>query len=399
MSIIETVLLMSFSMVALLSFHYSIVILAIILTVIVTFLPRLFNKKAKKATEKLLKAKNGYLAKNLDVFEGYNILFSSNRLEILPRLISKNSDLFRKEKIAYARNYGLISILIGLISLTSQILFSIYTGFLVTQNVVSLGVLGSAGNIAAHIFNALIIFSNYTMSIKATSEIFNKFDVVDGGEYVAPADVKFESLILDDLSVKFSDKTVLSRVSLRIERGKNYAIVGESGSGKTTLFNAILGRIAEYEGTIYLNDKNLNTLPHTTIANTIAYAQQDKHLFNDTILNNVTLWKTVNQAQIDAVLTLTNMKHFDLNSNAKQSNLSEGEKQRLILARTLLLEKEVLFIDEGTSNLDRENALEIENRLLKLTEKTIVMITHHLDDSLKKDVDKVFHLQDMNCQE
>lgn len=392
LSIVETVLLMAFSIIALMSFHYSIVILTLVLTLVVTFLPRFLSKKAQIITERFLKAKNGYLSKNLDVLEGYGIFFSANHLALISKLISKNGTLYRNERINYARNYGLMSSLIALISVSSQILMAIYVGYLVTKNLATLGVILSAGTIANHVFNALTSFSKHTLSIKAIAPLLDKFNIEDSLGFESQETIEFTSLELDSLSVSFAGKRVLEKISLKFERGKKYAIVGESGSGKTTLFNAILGRIADYDGLIFFNDKNVKFTPSYNMANSIAYAQQDKHVFNDTIRNNLTLWKDMDGKRVDAVLAMMNIKHFDLDANAVAANLSEGEKQRLILARMLLLEKDVFFIDEGTSNLDGENATEIEKRLLQMPNTTVVIITHHLSHANAHYFDHVFRL-------
>ncbi|CAM3687679.1 ABC transporter ATP-binding protein [Erysipelothrix urinaevulpis] len=392
LNMIETTFLMSFSLIALFSFHYSIAILTVVLTIVVTFLPRFFNKKSQVITEKYLSSTNQYLSKNLNILEGVNILFSLNRIELLTKLITQNNHKFKDEKILYVKQNGVINLFIALISITSQMSLSVYTGYIATEGLITLGVLGSVGNIAANVFNSLTVFSRDMISINSVSSILQKFEIDEIVKNDSKISNQFTSLEISNLSLDFGEKEIFKDVNLSFQKGRKYAITGESGSGKTTLLNLILGRVKNYEGSIYLNNIDIKELSNRDISQLIGYAQQDKHLFNDTIYNNITLWGSIDDSNLLSVLELVNLNNLNTTLNAVKANLSDGEKQRLILARLILQGNDVFFIDEGTSNLDKKNADEIVRKLLELKETTIVMITHHLSDEFENEFDQVVNL-------
>lgn len=190
---------------------------------------------------------------------------------------------------------------------------------------------------------------------------------------------------------------VLENVSLLIPEHKVTAIVGASGSGKTTLVKLMLGFYTPNKGAVKVNDTPLESInPHLWRAKTGA-VMQDGFIFSETIAQNI----AVGEEQIDIerlrhAVTVANIRDFidslPLGYNTKigmeGNGISQGQKQRLLIARAVYKNPEFLFFDEATNALDANNEKEIMEHLHEFYKgKTVVVVAHRL--STVKDADKI----------
>ena len=197
---------------------------------------------------------------------------------------------------------------------------------------------------------------------------------------------------------------VLDNVSLVIPEHKVTAIVGASGSGKTTLVKLMLGFYSPNKGSMKVGDASLENInPHLWRAKTGA-VMQDGFIFSETIAQNI----AVGEEQIDVerlrhAVAVANIRDFidslPLGYNTKigmeGNGISQGQKQRLLIARAVYKNPEFLFFDEATNALDANNEKEIMEHLHEFYKgKTVVVVAHRL--STVKDVDKIVVL-DRGC--
>ena len=174
-------------------------------------------------------------------------------------------------------------------------------------------------------------------------------------------------------------------------------IVGRSGSGKTTLVDIILGLIKPNKGEV----KFLNTNNNLFEFNNFAYISQTPCIFKGSLANNITFKKDLKDINKEKLLDILNTvkiynKNVDddllnVNINLEGQNLSGGQKQRISIARALYHDCEILIVDEGTSNLDKESEIKVYKLLEKIkSNKIILFITHKMLD--EKYFDKVVDL-------
>ena len=197
---------------------------------------------------------------------------------------------------------------------------------------------------------------------------------------------------------------VLDNVSLVIPEHKVTAIVGASGSGKTTLVKLMLGFYSPNKGSMKVGDASLENInPHLWRARTGA-VMQDGFIFSETIAQNI----AVGEEQVDVerlrhAVTVANIRDFidslPLGYNTKigmeGNGISQGQKQRLLIARAVYKNPEFLFFDEATNALDANNEKEIMEHLHEFYKgKTVVVVAHRL--STVKDADKIVVL-DRGC--
>ncbi len=188
---------------------------------------------------------------------------------------------------------------------------------------------------------------------------------------------------IKNLTYSTKDKELFSKINWDLYLGKCTMLIGENGSGKTTLSKIIIGIIKDYSGEVFLNGKLVNNYTLAEIGKEVGYCFQnpDKQIFNPTVKDEMTF---VNRF-IDYGLTDYKelLKQFNIEhlSNSKTLTLSQGEKRRLALATTFLLNPKFLVLDEPTSGLDFKNRSQLYRIINSLRDKGIgfLIITHDMD--------------------
>ena len=191
--------------------------------------------------------------------------------------------------------------------------------------------------------------------------------------------------------------------SLQIKSGAKIAIVGASGTGKSTIAKLLLKLYTFETGNISINGVDLKDISTEIIRNKIAYVSQDTSLFNISIRENLLLgnkdYDNINEIQKackivkihDYIMSLPFQYDTVLEENG--SNLSTGQKQRLMLARAILRKPQILLLDEATSNLDIELEKLVNNSIIDyLAKSTVVFITHRFETA--QSCDSVFIVKD-----
>ena len=190
---------------------------------------------------------------------------------------------------------------------------------------------------------------------------------------------------------------VLEDVSLTIPERKVTAIVGASGSGKTTLIKLLLGFYEPNKGTIRVGNTALKDInPHVWRSHT-GCVMQDGFLFSDTIARNIAVGaEQIDKERLEHAVEVANIRTFieslPLGYNTKigmeGSGVSQGQRQRLLIARAVYKNPEYIFFDEATNALDANNEKEIMEHLRRFYEgRTVVVVAHRL--STVRDADKI----------
>lgn len=193
---------------------------------------------------------------------------------------------------------------------------------------------------------------------------------------------------------------VLKNISTVINAGEKVAIVGVSGSGKSTLAKLMVNFYAPMDGELLYKKINVLDIDHEILRNHVTYVPQESFFFHGTILENllfssnkeVTFERIVEVCEDVQILDFVNQQElrFDMIVEEGATNLSGGQKQRLAIARALLKDADILILDEATSSLDPISEYNVLRNLMKLSNKTILFIAHHL--SIAKASDKLLVL-------
>ena len=190
-------------------------------------------------------------------------------------------------------------------------------------------------------------------------------------------------------SYKSDEEPVLNDICLEIKEGTQTALVGASGSGKSTLARLLFGFYKPQHGSISIGSMPIDTRTVSAVQNMITAIWQDSHIFNASCFDNIHMSRPEASAEdvYDAAkkanihkLILALPEGYDTIIGNGGTELSGGEKQRIVIARAFLRDAPILILDEATSSLDRKNEAEIQDCIRKLSQgKTVLIIAHRLD--------------------
>jgi ATP-binding cassette subfamily B protein len=229
------------------------------------------------------------------------------------------------------------------------------------------------------------------------------FKVLDTDEKINNAGDKFFELVKNKIEFKNiwfaykDDNFVLKNVSFKIEAGKTVAMIGATGAGKSTIIN-LLSRFYEYnKGEILMDGIEIKNYELSSLRKNTGVVLQDVHLFNDTILNNITLnnpditLNAVTEAtkQIglyEYVMSLPN--GFNYQVTERGQSLSAGQRQLIAFIRAYVYQPSIFILDEATATIDTQTEMLIQKATQKISEgRTSIVIAHRL--STIKHVDKI----------
>ncbi|EPF27611.1 ABC transporter ATP-binding protein [Treponema medium] len=223
------------------------------------------------------------------------------------------------------------------------------------------------------------------MSVDRAQEILNTPQMDISGENITPA---VRDITAQDIAFSYEKRKIIDGISLKIPEKTTTAIVGPSGGGKTTLVN-LLARFWDVDGgSIMLGGRNVKDYDMDSLMANFSFVFQSVYLFHDTIANNIRFGQP--GAPMEDVIAaakkacchdfISSLPHgYDTVVGEGGASLSGGEKQRISIARAMMKNAPVIFLDEATANVDPENENELMHAIQALTaEKTVIMIAHRL---------------------
>jgi ATP-binding cassette subfamily B protein len=235
------------------------------------------------------------------------------------------------------------------------------------------------------------------ISLERIGEIHLKENetVIEENNNVFPSE---GDIVLENVNFSYAGVNAtpnIKNINLGIPNGKITAILGPSGSGKTTLLKILLNLYKPTEGNIKFGELNLLSVNPRLWRSKIGVVMQDGHLFSDSIAKNIALGEEIiDKRKLQQSINIANLhsyiEYLPLGYNTmigpEGQGLSQGQKQRILIARAVYKEPDFLFFDEATSALDTFNEMLIlENIKAAFKNKTIIIVSHRLSTVLKAD--------------
>ncbi|MBE6570419.1 MAG: ABC transporter ATP-binding protein [Ruminococcaceae bacterium] len=243
-------------------------------------------------------------------------------------------------------------------------------------------------------------YANILTAIAGAERVFTILehpDELDAGK----SDVKVEDIKgnIEFSHIDFSynpEKQVLFDFNLDVKQGQKIALVGATGSGKTTVVNLLTRFYDVDSGEIRLDGVNINDIPKNTLRSAIAIVLQDTVLFQDTIANNIRYGKldATDEEIVQAADTAEAREFIERLPDGYQtvlteggSNLSQGQRQLLAIARAVLADPKILILDEATSSVDTRTEMHIQQAMVSLMKnRTSLIIAHRLSTIRDADI-------------
>lgn len=285
-----------------------------------------------------------------------------------------------------------------------NILIIFLSAKLVIDGEITLGMMMAISSIVGNLNAPIIQLINFVrelqdakISLNRLGEIHNKEDETQNDNEPIIDIKEGEDIHIENVAFKYtgSSEYVLNNLNFTIPAKKITAIVGVSGSGKTTLMKMLLKFYNPIQGNIRYGKLDLNTINQKTWRYHVGCVMQEGYIFNDSIANNIAIGtEIINKNRLQYAANVANIQSFidnlPLGFNTKIGmegmGMSTGQKQRLLIARAVYKNPEMLFFDEATSALDANNEKEIMAKLdAFFKDKTVVVIAHRLSTVMNAD--------------
>lgn len=289
-----------------------------------------------------------------------------------------------------------------------QLLIYTIGSYLVIKNKLSLAnllIFETFSNYLINSFsNCLVLIENYP-SYKISKDRVEELFMIDEEEfknnYFYLSYNLTGNIIFKNLNYKIGTKVLFENLNLEIKQGEKILLTGPSGSGKSTLMKMLLKYIETDYGTIKISDIDINHYHLENIRSNITYVTSNEFIFNDTIRNNITLYKDYSEEELEDIVKICSINDIikddslglDKRLEENGFNLSNGERQRIILARSLIKKTNIYIFDEALGQIDvvREKKI-LQSIFSKLKDKTIIVISHRSNN--KKLFDRVLKLEE-----
>lgn len=277
--------------------------------------------------------------------------------------------------------------------------------FLIISNEMTIGTLVAFLTYIAALFGPVTSLTNtYRVLKNASVSLEHIFGILDNQEFIGdkPDAVPVENIKgeIRFEKVKFRYKNshcwLLNDLNFKIKPGQSVAIVGPSGSGKSTIISLIQRFYDPGEGAILLDGTDLRSIRQKSLRNNIGIVLQEPLLFNESIRNNISYGKK--DASIEEIMEAAKVANiherimempegYQSTAGERGSNLSLGERQRVSIARAVLLNPPILILDEATASLDLEVEASVQKAIEMLSKnRTTITIAHRLSTIVKSDV-------------
>ncbi|MEG0712038.1 MAG: ABC transporter ATP-binding protein, partial [Niameybacter sp.] len=207
-----------------------------------------------------------------------------------------------------------------------------------------------------------------------------------------------EAITLKNISFGYEESDLILRnVDLELKKGGKYLIIGPSGGGKSTLLKLLRKYFNPTKGEILIDGKNLRDIKKQDFFAQVANVEQQVFIFEDTLRNNITLYKDYTTEEIKEAIVKSGLSDFvealpnglDTMIYDNGKNISGGERSRVVIARGLLAQASIIFLDEAFAALDMERAKEIEKSILALEDVTVINVSHVLFKDTSSQYDKI----------
>lgn len=367
-----------------------------------------------KKSQKYFKSQQEYLGhlngQVEEVYGGHNIMKAFNREEASTKDFDELNNTLYKSAWKSQFLSGMMMPIMSFVGNLGYVLVSILGGWLTIKSVITVG------DIQAFIqyvrsFNQPIAqmaqVANIMQSTAAAAERVFEFldeedEVKDPVNSVDPSEIRGE-VEFEDVHFGYNpDKIIINDFSVDVKPGQKVAIVGPTGAGKTTIVKLLMRFYDINSGSIKIDGHDIRDFKRADLRNLFGMVLQDTWLFNGTIVENLRYGRLDStDAEVKEAAKAAHVDHFvktlpdgyNMVLNEEASNISQGQKQLLTIARAFLKDPKLLILDEATSSVDTRTELLIQKAMEKLMEgRTSFIIAHRL--STIRDADLILVMKD-----
>ena len=338
--------------------------------------------------DKVIKEDTNYNSSLIDYIEGLNSIKHSSSESIYKESLLNDYKTNNLIKYKYSNTLYKIDFLKQSYILIIEFLLNVYIIYMIRNNILTYEYLFIINLLFQLIVNSITSIVNYIPSVLYQNKIITKvndfFNIKE--ELIDNKRIKDNNIRINNLSFSYNNYiNTIKNINLVINKGEKLIIKGESGCGKSTLCKILNKEYLNYKGDIYLGNINYKDISVSEIRNLISYSSQDEKIFHGTIKDNILMGHTISNHYLEDIIDTCELKRIidkriyglDTYLFAGGDELSGGEKQLIILARSLVLNKNILILDESLSEVNDKVEDKVLSKLFKkYKNKTIIYVSH-----------------------
>ncbi|MFT8879020.1 MAG: ATP-binding cassette domain-containing protein [Oenococcus sp.] len=354
--------------------------------------PQLFQKMLQKSNLRTTHENESFMNHVSDLLQGFPTLYSYGLLGNLVTGVQAAGARLMHIKLKQVKAEQLAGNTGGFFNIIGQLVITAWTGFLAFRRLIPIGAINSTYSLSYNILNSIAAFGPTLTEMRALQPVFDKYQFAqaDDGRHKQQLQSSETAITLDHLSYRYAgaQQDALAPISLTIQPHAKIAIQGPSGAGKSTLLGVIAGKLPDYQGSIKLQNIELNQLAPSSLISRVLYVDQAPHIFNGTVRENLELGKTYSDEQLSDALAKADLladvnrmpQALDTLVGESGKMFSGGQRQRLALTRAFLRmdKRSIMLFDESTNSLSKESAIQIENTFLSIAQLTVIFVSHQI---------------------
>ena len=351
---------------------------------------RTYNKKLRVSTSHERQAFGRVVESLREKLQGLVTIKLFNAQDVYQKQFSNDAEFwFAKVKKRTLDNLLSINLIAYITSIMPIIVF-LFGGYRVIAGVLTIGTLIGFWQYMGGLYEPIRNLAEWNNALQqsvSTSERISYLLEMEkeeqGGELLSRDRVGVSA---DDVSFSYNTGKALDSVKFDVDTGSTVAVVGGSGAGKTTLIKLLMGFYPPGNGEILINEKKIQKYDLSDLRDVVSYVQQKDFIFNTTIRENITMGEDYSDEKVNKYSEYCLVHDFaeklpqGLNTRIGEGgfDLSDGQKQRIALARALIREPRILILDEATSAIDSEKEAQIFQNIRKIMKGTIIVVSHRL---------------------
>lgn len=382
------ILLVLISMILLLKINIKLFIIYLIEIIIYILVIMIYKRSNNKHIDNILINESNYNKTLNESIYSYEI---NKNLNLLNETLKK-IEISNIKNIFYHKTYeASLNTQLFIKELTTNLtyIFSIFvSSIFIHKNIISIGNFLLFNSLIYYFTDPLKSILDLEPNINYIKNVYRRINdllLVTTKEELTTNKFINGDIIINNLSYSNSFIPLFNDVSFKIKYGSKFLIYGESGSGKSTIIKILLKYLDDYKGEILIDNKNIKDISSNIISNSITYVSQNNFLLNDTLKNNIIYDRRIKDEDYENTIHLCNLDTLRNNNKLRNNmiieedgfNISGGERQKIILARSILKDSEFIILDEALSEVGVEEEKEIIKKLFSyFKEKTIIYISH-----------------------
>lgn len=386
---LSNILLVLISLTLLLIINYKLFFIYLIELILYAFIILLNKTKLRNLNEEVMIYEEKYNKSLNDNICSYEINKNLNLTNDIVNLTEMNFNIYHLKKTNSLNNQNKENILKEFVSDLSYISFVFLGCIFINKNIFTLGSFVLFQAIVIYFINPIKTILDLSESIDYLKNIYKRINdlllIKDSKDRetneIIDGNISIRNLSYSPNNIDF----IFKNVSFDIVNRSKFLLYGSSGNGKSTIMKILLKYLKEYKGEIYIGDLNIKDINSNVISNSFTYVSQNNYIINDTLKNNIIYHRNISNEEYEKMINICNLNILRSRSILRDNyviedngfNISGGEKQKILLARSLLKNSNYIILDEALSEVSFDEEKEILDKIFEsYSDKTIIYVSH-----------------------